>query len=238
MKKILLWLVGVALFAGLIAGAGVIYNNYLEDNKPGNVVILGGNRTEGDTREESESGTKGESLSGAEETESRPAGDGTWESGSDVEKPESDSSGETETDSPYLAPDVTVYTAEGKPVKLSEFRGKPIVLNFWASDCPYCVQEMPEFQAAYEKYGDEVAFLMVCITSFRGRSVEYEQAFIDRLGYSFPVYYDTTDEVAYTFGISSLPVTYFIDRKFDLYTMIPGKADAESLEYCIDLILK
>ena len=82
---------------------------------------------------------------------------------------ESESTEESETESPYLAPDFTVYDSEGNKVKLSDFRGKPIVLNFWARDCIYCTREMPDFQEAYEKYGDRVVFLMVCFTSFSAK---------------------------------------------------------------------
>ena len=123
-------------------------------------------------------------------------------------------------------------------MKLSDFRGKPIVLNFWASDCYYCALEMPDFQAAYEKYGDEVEFLMVCFTSFANRSVAHEQSYIDRNRYTFPVYFDTSDSAVYAYGIDAIPQTFFIDRSFDLYTYIPGMADAESLELCIGWILE
>mgnify|MGYP002512586036 CR=1 FL=1 len=78
-----------------------------------------------------------------------------------------------------FAKDFTVYDIDGNPVKLSDFRGRPIVLNFWASDCYYCVQEMPDFQNAYEKYGDEVVFLMVCHVRFANRAPSYEKNFID-----------------------------------------------------------
>ncbi|MBQ8408909.1 MAG: TlpA family protein disulfide reductase [Clostridia bacterium] len=150
---------------------------------------------------------------------------------------ESGSSLESETESPYLAPDFTVYDLAGNAVKLSDFRGQPIVLNFWASDCYYCTLEMPDFQAAYEKYRDDVVFLMVCFTSFANRSVEHEQAYIDDNGYTFPIYFDTSDSAVYAYGISAIPQTFFIDRNFDLYTYIPGMASAESLEHCIGLIL-
>ena len=65
----------------------------------------------------------------------------------------------TETISENLAPDFTVTDAEGNEVKLSDFRGKGVVLNFWASWCGPCKSEMPHFQKAYEEYGEDVTFL-------------------------------------------------------------------------------
>ena len=145
---------------------------------------------------------------------------------------------EEETVSPYLAPDFTVYDVNGNEVKLSDYRGKPIVLNFWARDCIYCTREMPDFQNMYEKYGDRVEFLMVCFTSFSNRGIEYEKEYIETNGYTFPVYYDTSDSAVSAYGISSIPQTFFIDSNFDLYTYIPGMASEEALETCIGYILK
>ncbi len=145
---------------------------------------------------------------------------------------------EETTESPYLAPDFTVYDAYGNAVKLSDFRGRPIVLNFWARDCIYCTVEMPDFQAAYEKCGDRVVFLMVDFTGFSGKGIEYEKEYIDDNGYTFPVYYDTENSAVRKYGINSIPQTFFINSKFDLYTYIPGKASAELLEQCIGYIIE
>jgi thiol-disulfide isomerase/thioredoxin len=65
---------------------------------------------------------------------------------------------------PVLAPDFTVYTPEGEAVKLSQLQGKPVVLNLWTSWCIYCKQEMPDFEKLYERYGQDVHFLMVNVT--------------------------------------------------------------------------
>lgn len=147
---------------------------------------------------------------------------------------------ETEDDyvSPYLAPDFTVYDLEGNAVKLSDFRGKPIVLNFWARDCIYCTREMPDFESMYKKYGDKVEFLMVCFTSFSNRGLEYEQEYIDDNGYTFPIYFDTENSAVSKYGINSIPQTFFINKDFDLYTYIPGMASAEALETCIGYIIE
>lgn len=111
-----------------------------------------------------------------------------------------------------LAPDFTVYDANGKAVKVSDYIGKPVVLNFWASWCGPCQSEMPDFQKTYEELGGEVQFLMVNATGGR-ETVDSAKAFIEKAGYTFPVFYDTNEEACIAYGISSLPTTYFIDAE-------------------------
>ena len=90
-----------------------------------------------------------------------------------------------------LPPDFTVMDASGKEVKLSDFRGKPTVVNFWASWCGPCKSEMPDFDAVYQEMGDEIHFLMVNMTDGGQETLAGAQKFIADSGYTFPVYYDT-----------------------------------------------
>ncbi len=115
-----------------------------------------------------------------------------------------------------LAPDFTVTDAEGNAVSLSDFRGQPVVVNFWASWCGPCKNEMPHFQKAYEEYGDEIAFLMVNLSSYFGDTQADAEGLLEENGYTFPVYYDTEADCAITYGLSGVPVTLFIDSKGNL----------------------
>ena len=135
------------------------------------------------------------------------------------------------------APDFTVVDANGDLVKLSDFFGKPIVMNFWASDCPPCISEMPDFQAAYEEYGDEVVFVMVNCPWFFNKTVENEKAFLAEKGYTFPVYYDTYQFAAQAYGIRSIPQTFFLNESGEVVTYAQGMISEAVLEQGIGMIL-
>ena len=128
------------------------------------------------------------------------------------------------------APDFTVTDADGNEVKLSDFKGKGVVLNFWASWCGPCKSEMPHFQEAFEEYGEEVQFLMVNMSDPFGDPRADSDSFLADGGYSFPVYYDTMAECAYGYGVTGIPMTFFIDKDGNLVSGKSGMISAEDLE--------
>ena len=105
------------------------------------------------------------------------------------------SNDESETEQKTKAPDFTVYDAEGNEVHLSDYVGKPIVLNFWASWCGPCQMEMPDFHEKYLVLSEDVNFLMVNMTTGR-ETMESASAFIEKNEYSFPVFYDINSNAA------------------------------------------
>lgn len=133
------------------------------------------------------------------------------------------------------APDFTVYNEKGEAVKLSDFRGKPVVLNFWASWCSPCKAEMPEFDEKYRQFGDQVQFMMVNLTI--GDDFATAKNHIDQQGYAFPVFYDQTGEAAYYYSVQSIPVTFFITARGQLLTYRMGMMSGEELEYYINVLL-
>lgn len=144
-------------------------------------------------------------------------------------------SGESEPEK-VLAPDFTVYDLEGNEVHLSDFIGKPVILNFWASWCSPCQSEMPDFDEAYAELGDEIHFLMVNMTTSSRESFEKASAFIEDKGYSFPVFYDLDSNAATTYGVYSLPTTLFIDAEGYGIAQATGAIDREILQRGIDMI--
>ena len=141
----------------------------------------------------------------------------------------------TTTQALATAPDFTVYDSEGNPVKLSDFFGKPIVLNFWASWCGPCQSEMPDFQAKYDALNGEVQFLMVNMTYGR-ETLESAKAFLQDKGYTFPVFYDTEANAAYAYSVYYLPTTYFIDDQGNAIAMVTSALSADLLQQGIDMI--
>ena len=135
------------------------------------------------------------------------------------------------------APDFTVYDLEGNPHKLSDFRGKPVLLNFWASWCGPCQMEMPDFQKFYETHGDKVNFVIVNLTDGQQETVESASAFIAEKGYTFPVYYDTDIDAAMKYGVSAVPVSYFIDDEGYFVAWAQGALSADMLQQGMDLLL-
>ncbi len=135
------------------------------------------------------------------------------------------------------APDFTAYDADGNAYKLSDFRGKPVILNFWASWCGPCKMEMPDFDEAYQTYGEQVHFLMVNLTDGSQETVETASAFIAEQGYSFPVYFDTDQSGAIAYGVNAVPVTYFIDSEGNFVAWQQGVLTAQTLQVGMDMLL-
>ena len=144
---------------------------------------------------------------------------------------------EATTEAPDLsAPDFTVYDMEGNPVKLSDYFGKPIVLNFWASWCGPCKMEMPHFEEVYNEIGEQVQFLMVNSTDGSSETVESASAYVAEQGYTFPVFYDTSFEASINYQAFSLPTTYFISAEGELIAKATGSIDKDTLLYGIGMI--
>lgn len=140
-------------------------------------------------------------------------------------------------DEPPMAPDFTVLDADGQEVRLSDMQGTPVVLNFWASWCPPCKSEMPDFEEANKAYAGKVAFMMVNLTDGSRETVDTAKAYIEEQGYTFPVYFDTQQEAAVGYGVVSIPTTYFIDAQGGVVAYGQGALDQSALEQGIGMIL-
>jgi thiol-disulfide isomerase/thioredoxin len=128
----------------------------------------------------------------------------------------------------------TLAWSENQPYYFSNLRFKVVVLNFWATWCPPCVAEMPEFQSLYRKYGDRVAFLMV--TNDKPEAVE---AFIKKNHYQFPVLY-LAENPPKPLSFSALPTTFIISKEGRVVTKKTGAAnwDSKAMEKILDELLK
>ncbi len=134
------------------------------------------------------------------------------------------------------APDFTVYDKNDKEVNLSDFRGKPTIVNFWASWCGPCKMEMPDFEEKYHALGNEINFLMVNMTDGSRETVKIASNFIKKEDYTFPVYFDTKSDAAIAYSVYSLPTTYFIDSDGYVVAQSTGAINSETLQKGIDMI--
>lgn len=107
----------------------------------------------------------------------------------------------------FLAPDFSLPTLEGGTVRLSDLRGKWVVINFWATWCPPCRAEMPAFEEAYRQYADEG---LVILAVNQGETPEEVAAFRDAFGLTFPVLLDSQMEVGLQYKVQFLPTTVFV----------------------------
>ena len=133
-------------------------------------------------------------------------------------------------------PDFTIYTGGGDAVQLSDFAGRPVIVNFWASWCGPCQNEMPDFEQAYADYGDEIEFVMLNATYGR-ETMDSARSFLEESGYTFPVYYDTDADAAAAIGVTAFPTTLFIAPDGTLTAYAISMLDAETLQRGIDMLL-
>ena len=156
-----------------------------------------------------------------------------------TQQPTAQPDGSTEGEAPEDIPavDFTVYDADGNEVKLSDYFGKPIVLNFWASWCGPCKSEMPAFDKLSAELDGEVQFLMINMTDGKRETVATASQFIEDNGYTnLDVYFDTQQDAAMTYGAYALPTSYFIDANGVGIAQAQGAIDEETLRRGIAMI--
>jgi peroxiredoxin len=108
------------------------------------------------------------------------------------------------------APSFSLQDLDGKSVSLADFQGKLILLNFWASWCTPCLEEMPAMQAAWEKYSEQ-GFVILAIAGDRGNSKAVRK-FVSKLNLTFPVLLDPDGDVRNDYEVMALPTSYIIGR--------------------------
>lgn len=153
-------------------------------------------------------------------------------------KDNSNNNGTTTENQKVKAPDFTVYDEEMNPVKLSDYAGTPVVLNFWATWCGYCKEEMPYFEEAWNKYDqDKVKILMINMTDGRNETKESAIEYMKKNNYSMKLFLDIDQEVASGYRVSGIPRTIFIDKDGNIKQDVVGKIDAQTLNTKIEELI-
>ena len=136
------------------------------------------------------------------------------------------------------APDFTLNDQYGNTHTLSDYKGKTIFLNFWATWCPPCRAEMPEIQEIYEEYGEnasDVIILGIAGPDYgREGSVEEITRFLSENGYTYPVVMDEGGLFAYYYGITAYPTTFMIDKDGNVYGYVAGQITKDIMQSIIE----
>jgi peroxiredoxin len=128
---------------------------------------------------------------------------------------------ETEDTSELTAPDFKLFTPDGQQVALSDFRGQPVLLNFWAARCGPCRSEMPLFQEIFEDNNWIQKGLVILAVNLQ-ESADDVRLFMSEYGLSFTVLLDTTGEVGNRYGVRGIPATLFIDKDGIIKSAVMG----------------
>jgi peroxiredoxin len=127
------------------------------------------------------------------------------------------------------APNFTLTSLNGKQVSLSDFRGKPVMLNFWYATCPGCLQEIPgmqRFYAAQQAAGKH--FVILGVNSVD--DAQTAQQFAQQSGLTYTLVLDQNQQVATLYNLTATPTSYFIDRHGIIRSMVVGPVDDATLQ--------
>ncbi|KAB2952524.1 TlpA family protein disulfide reductase [Heliorestis acidaminivorans] len=125
-----------------------------------------------------------------------------------------------------VAPDFTLKSLDGETLSLADVKGKPIVLNFWATTCPYCLTEKPHMNQFYAENKDDVVIIGVNLT-FQDDLRDVNK-FLELAKITFPIVLDESGDVTLAYHVGGLPTTYFIDKNGVIQNVKMGAISSKS----------
>jgi len=125
----------------------------------------------------------------------------------------------------YRAPDFTLSDFEGHDAALSQFRGTPVLLNFWGTWCAPCRAEMPALQSFHERYGDRVAIVGINWD----HEISEAREFLDNLGITYTNLIDRQGKMFVQYGLTALPTSFWIDERGVIMGYWNGAMDEETM---------
>jgi len=137
----------------------------------------------------------------------------------------------------FLAPDFSFQDLDGETVTLSDLRGHSIFVNYWATWCPYCAEEMSAIQQIHEEYRDQ-DFFVISVNATDKDSIEDVQTFVQTNNITFPVLLDEEGDFSRYYQTNSLPTSYFIDNRGVIQDIvIGGPLTVEDLRDNVDQLI-
>lgn len=202
-KKKLSLLIWILVFAALLVVAYVFYSN----NKAGNLI------TPPQSTTDQQKTVKNKVDEGPSETQAAP------------------DSSKTEAEK-VMAPDFTLMDMDGNSIKLSDYKDKIVVLNFWAVWCKYCIKEMPDLDKLNKELNDEGDGIVLAVNV--QESKETVQKYLDSNDFDIKVLLDENGTVVDTYGVDGFPTTLLVNKDGSVYAYIPGLTDIDTLRTLIN----
>ncbi|WP_404349478.1 redoxin domain-containing protein [Sutcliffiella horikoshii] len=131
------------------------------------------------------------------------------------------------------APDFTLTTLDGEELKLSDYRGKKVILNFWATWCPPCKAEMPHMQSFYEENHEEVEVIAVNLTNM-DKGEEAINSFVEDYELTFAIPLDEAGDIGMQYQAFTIPTSYAIDKNGIIQKKIIGPMDEAMMKSIVD----
>jgi cytochrome c biogenesis protein CcmG/thiol:disulfide interchange protein DsbE len=128
----------------------------------------------------------------------------------------------------FLAPDFTLTSSTGHEIHLADLRGKPVLINLWASWCPPCKAEMPAIERVYQNYKGQGLQVIAINTTYQDTRAAAD-SFAQSEGLTFPIVYDTDGKVSREYQLQALPSTFFIAPNGKIQTVVLGGPMSEAL---------
>ena len=160
--------------------------------------------------------------------------------------PEDSSANSADSAAPVPAPDFTLVDQNGETHTLSDYKGKVVFLNFWATWCPPCKDEMPDIEALYEEQGLNAGDVVV-LGIANPKTDEYPNNsdgtvqdvtdFLSQNGYTYPVVMDTTGEMFSAYGITAFPTTFMIDKDGNIFGYVRGGVTRDIMDSIVQQTL-
>jgi cytochrome c biogenesis protein CcmG/thiol:disulfide interchange protein DsbE len=136
-----------------------------------------------------------------------------------------------------IAPDITLSDLEGRTVRLHELRGKPVLINFFASWCEPCRGEMPDLVKLNEKYGGQVAFYGVNLTATEGGDLKELRQFLRQYHVTYPILLDKEGQAVHQYKILGIPTTLTLDKNGVIVDRMTGALNETNLEAMVRKVL-